>query len=195
MPAQPPLLAANDLTAERGGRALFSGVSVALSAGEIIMLRGANGTGKTTLLRVLAGLSEPEAGRVLRPEPMLFWGHAAAVKDELTPEENLRLLCANYSISAAQFPPILERCGLGARRHVQARRLSAGQRRRIGLARLLLATEQVWLLDEPTTALDTAGQGILADALNGLLGRGGAALVATHSDLVGLKIAPQVLNL
>jgi heme exporter protein A len=182
MPAQSPLLAATDLTAERGGRALFTGLGVALSAGEIIMLRGANGTGKTTLLRVLAGLTEPEAGRVVRAEPLLFWGHAAAVKDELTPEENLRLLCANYPIPAAQFSPILERCGLGARRHVQARRLSAGQRRRIGLARLLLATEKVWLLDEPTTALDT-------------LGRGGAALVATHSDLVGLNAAPRVLNL
>jgi heme exporter protein A len=131
----------------------------------------------------------------MRPEPMLFWGHAGAVKDELTPEENLRLLCANYPISAAQFPSILERCGLGARRHVQARRLSAGQRRRIGLARLLLATEKVWLLDEPATALDTAGQGILAEALNGLLGCGGAALIATHSDLVGLDAEPRVLSL
>jgi heme exporter protein A len=195
MPAQTPLLAANDLTAERGGRALFSGVNVALKAGEIVFLRGANGTGKTTLLRVLAGLTEPEAGRVVCPEPLVFWGHAAAVKDELTPEENLQLLCANYALSAAEFSPMLMRCGLGARRHVQARRLSAGQRRRIGLARLLLATEHVWLLDEPTTALDTAGHALLADALNGLLARGGAALIATHSDLVGLNTAPQVLHL
>jgi heme exporter protein A len=195
MPAQSPLLAATDLTAERGGRALFTGVSVALSAGEIIMLRGANGTGKTTLLRVLAGLTEPEAGNVSRAAPLLFWGHAAAVKDELTPEENLRLLCANYEIPAAQFSPILERCGLGARRNVQARRLSAGQRRRIGLARLLLATENVWLLDEPTTALDTAGQAILAEAVNGLIARGGAALIATHSELIGINTAPQVLSL
>jgi heme exporter protein A len=132
---------------------------------------------------------------VERPGPMLFWGHSAAVKDELTPEENLRLLCANYAIPAAQFLPVLERCGLGARRHVQARRLSAGQRRRIGLARLLLATAKVWLLDEPTTALDSAGQALLAEALNGLLARGGAALMATHSDLVGLKVVPRVLSL
>jgi heme exporter protein A len=195
MSAQTPLLAANDLTAERGGRALFSGVNVALQAREIVILRGANGTGKTTLLRILAGLTAAEKGRVVCSAPKLFWGHAAAIKDELTPQENLRLLCANYEIPAAQISPMLEHCGLGARRHVQARRLSAGQRRRIGLARLLLATEKVWLLDEPTTALDTAGQAILADALNQLLARGGAALIASHVDLVGLSAAPRGLSL
>ena len=159
------------------------------------MLRGPNGTGKTTLLRILAGLSAPEQGEITRAAPPLFWGHAAAIKDELTPIENLKLLCASESVSDAHMLAALDRCGLGARRHVLARKLSAGQRRRIGLAWLALASAKVWLLDEPVTALDAAGLSLLADVLNAHQQAGGAAMVATHQDIAGLDAKPRLLEL
>ena len=195
MSHSPQLLIANALSAERGGRALFERVSVSLGAGELIALRGPNGTGKTTLLRLLAGLGTPERGEIARNAPILFWGHAAAIKDELTPIENLKLLCANDAVSEAAQRAALERCGLGTRRNVLARKLSAGQRRRIGLAWLTLASAKVWLLDEPTTALDAAGLGLLADVLNAHQSSGGAAMVATHQDIAGLHTPPRLLEL
>ncbi len=195
MSQSPPLLVAKALTAERGGRALFENVNVTLAPGELVALRGPNGTGKTTLLRLLAGFGEPERGEIARCAPILFWGHAAAIKDELTPIENLKLLCASEVVSATQLTAALERCGLGTRRSVLARKLSAGQRRRIGLAWLTLASAKLWLLDEPTAALDAAGLALLADVLNAHQAAGGAAIVATHQDIAGLQFQPRLLEL
>ena len=195
MSDSPHLLIAEALTAERGGRALFEDISVSLLPGELLTLRGPNGTGKTTLLRLLAGLGVPERGTISRNAPILFWGHAAAIKDELTPIENLKLLCASDSVSETALTAALERCGLGKRRDVLARKLSAGQRRRIGLAWLTLASAKVWLLDEPTTALDAAGLSSLADVLNAHQSAGGAAIVATHQDIAGLHRPARLLEL
>jgi heme exporter protein A len=188
-------LEAKGLTAERGGRVLFSGVNVTLCAGELRYLRGDNGSGKTTLLRTLAGLTEPEHGTITRHARTTYWGHAAAVKDELTARENLELLCTNKTVSTAQVNEALARVDLGARARVLARKLSAGQRRRIGLAWLALASERVWLLDEPVAALDANAIAVLADLLNAHVRAGGAALVATHVDIAGLSVNMQALVL
>ncbi len=191
----PPLICATALAAERGLRPLFSNLSLSVNAGDALYLRGANGSGKTTLLRLLAGLTHAESGEIVRPQQVLYWGHASAVKDELTAHENLCLLCANESIPAAQISAALARCGLAGRSSVLARRLSAGQRRRVGLAWLTLSSAKLWLLDEPTTALDAQGHALLAEILNAHAQAGGAAIIATHSDIAGLKSAPQVLAL
>ncbi len=190
-----PLLSANALSAERGLRTLFAGVSLTLGSGQIMYLRGPNGAGKTTLLRTLAGLSQPESGGITRAGRVQYWGHTAAVKDELTAGENLKLLCASESIPDAHYEVALARCGLAARRDVIARKLSAGQRRRIGMSWLMLSSAKVWLLDEPTTALDTAGLALLAEVLNGHVGAGGAAIIATHHTIAGLEAATHTLEL
>ncbi len=196
------LLSADNLAAERGGRLLFSGRGVDIAPGTFTLLRGANGAGKTTLLRILAGLTEPASGTISRSASVCYWGHTSAVKDELTALENLELLCTSISPKNAQnvpsaqiFLPALDRVGLRTRAHVLARRLSAGQRRRIGVAWLALTDAKVWLLDEPTAALDTQGCALLAEVLNAHLSAGGAVLAATHLDIDGVNVAPKVLEL
>ena len=189
-------LEARDLSCSRGGTPLFSGVTFGVTPGEWLALRGANGSGKTTLLRCVAGLTHADSGEVLwdgrRAEGVrafraqfVYAGHAAGVKDDLTAAENLRdtlaLRCALASGEAMR--EALGRVGLDQRRHLPARRLSAGQRRRIGLARLALDPAPLWLLDEPLTALDDEAQRIFADLLHRHLERGGLALIATHHDV------------
>jgi heme exporter protein A len=197
MPASDALLTAHALSAERGGNVLFENVRLALAPGTVTLLRGANGTGKTTLLRMLAGLSSPASGDVERTTRVLYWGHASAVKDELTPIENLRQLTASNAVADEALAAILSTCGLERRLHVVAKRLSAGQRRRILLARLLLSHEQpIWLLDEPTAALDADGLAQLAAALNQHVHvHNGAVLIATHAPIDGLDVPPQVMEL
>jgi heme exporter protein A len=195
VPETTPLLHAENLAAERGGRALFSNINLTLGAGELRYLRGPNGSGKTTLLRTLAGLSEPEEGTIHRHERVSYWGHTAAVKDELSAQENLEMLCTRENVPTAQIADALARVGLGARKHVLARRLSAGQRRRIGMAWLKLAGEKVWLLDEPTAALDSEGLALLAQLLATHAGQGGAALIATHVDVPNLQTTREPLTL
>ncbi len=191
------LLEARELCAKRGNVELFRGLSFAVTEGELLIVKGPNGSGKTTLLRMLCGLGEPAAGelwwRSARVSPyapelrqsVIYFGHAPAVKDELTARENLE-----FSLSLAGLPAeigvveeTLRQVGLYARRQVQARRLSQGQRRRLGLARLLLAQQPLWLLDEPGAALDAQGLALLARTVAEHLKRGGAALVSTHQDL------------
>jgi heme exporter protein A len=169
-------------------------VSFGLMPGEWIALRGANGSGKTTLLRCVAGLTRPDAGDVLwdgadtRADParwhadLLFAGHAAGIKDELDAGENLASALALRGIAAgeASIRAALAEAGLEKRRNIPARRLSAGQRRRIGLARLALDPAAVWALDEPYAALDDEGQALFRRLLARHVGRGGLAIVATH---------------
>ena len=188
------LLEARAVTCTRGVATLFRDVSFSIAAGEWIALRGANGTGKTTLLRCIAGLTRPDSGDVMwngeatRGDAaafhgeLLYAGHAAGIKDDLSAEENLRdaLQLRGAAVDAQAVRAALAEAGLDKRRHLPARRLSAGQRRRIGLARLALDPASVWALDEPLTALDDEGQRHFTGLLQRHLARGGIALVATH---------------
>lgn len=191
------MLEVHDLAARRGYARLFDGLSFAVEPGHALIVTGANGTGKTTLLRMLAGLTLPAAGEIrwegkpvapfdagLRAS-MAFVGHAPGLKDELTTEENLHALVAltGETVSAAAITNALESVSLASRRALPARVLSQGQRRRVGLARLSLLARPLWLLDEPATALDAAGVAMLAQMMGAHLGRGGLAVAATHASL------------
>lgn len=189
-----PSLHAKNLTLTRGGRPLFANLELSIAGGEALILRGANGSGKTSLLRVLAGLTSADEGVISwgntvwksssaeQRANLLYLGHANALKDELTTAENLAdgLGFDGATASTDDQQHALERVGLLARRDLQARRLSQGQKRRIGLARLLLAKKPVWLLDEPTNALDAEGVALFTEIVDEHLARGGMACIATH---------------
>lgn len=191
------MLEALDLAARRGPARLFERLSFAVTPGHAIVVTGANGTGKTTLLRMLAGLTLPSAGEIrwegkpvapfagrLRAS-LAFAGHAPALKDELTTEENLGALVslAGETASLEAIRGALDQVALGPRRALPARLLSQGQRRRVGLARLSLVKRVLWVLDEPLTALDAAGAALLAEMVSTHLDRGGLAVAATHVPL------------
>lgn len=185
------------LCGSRGEARLFRGISFRLEPGEWLALRGPNGSGKTTLLRAIAGLTRLDAGEVLLDgesvlrdshrlrESLLYSGHLPAVKGELDAVENLRCVLALRGVpaDAAAERAALEEVGLAKRRHLPARRLSAGQQRRIGLARLMLDPAPIWALDEPLTALDDEGQACFERLLARQLERGGVAVLATHHDV------------
>lgn len=191
------MLEAHELAARRGHARLFEGLSFRLESGHALVVTGANGTGKTTLLRMLAGLSAPAAGEirwngaVVAPfDPMVraaiaFAGHAPALKDELSAEENLAALVAlaGESLPRESIRAALDNVALGPKRTLPARVLSQGQRRRIGLARLSLLNRPLWILDEPVTALDAAGIAMLAGMVAEHVARGGSAVAATHVPL------------
>ncbi len=176
---------ARGLTCRRGMATLFRDVAFRVDGGECIAIRGANGSGKTTLLRCVAGLTRPESGTVECEGALLYAGHLAGIKDDLTAEENLRssLALRGVPVTADAAREALAQAGLAARRHLPARRLSAGQRRRVGLARLMLDPAPLWILDEPLTALDDAGQALFDRVLARHLEAGGVALVATHHQV------------
>ena len=178
-------LEARGLSCSRGFAKLFRDVSFRVAAGEWLAVRGPNGSGKTTLLRCVAGLTRLDAGTVAREGALVYAGHLAGIKDDLTAEENLRGSLALRAVTPpeAALRDALQRVGLDRIRQLPARRLSAGQRRRIGLARLMLDPARIWILDEPLTALDDAGQALFGGLLAGHLERGGLALLATHHDL------------
>ncbi len=183
-----------------GNRRLFVDLSFALDAGRWLMLTGSNGSGKSTLLRIVAGLVRPSSGEIRwRGQPrragdpqwhacLAYQGHATGWKEQLSARENLEMQAwldrsgrlgdqIGTAVDAA-----LDRVGLARQRRLQFARLSAGQRRRLGLARLALTPRPLWLLDEPTTALDTDGQRLFAELLDGHLADGGCAVVATHLE-------------
>ncbi len=190
-------LHAEGLAVTRGPRQLFSDLSFEIASGSILVLRGANGCGKTTLLRIVAGLTLPDAGsiqwsgRAWRPKDSerratcLYLGHAHALKDELSALQNLKLALALDGIEAGEEACVhaLDACGLGARHHVMVRRLSQGQKRRVGLARLALSDKPLWLLDEPTNALDAEGIERFSALILEHTARGGIAAVATHLQM------------
>ncbi|MBL8519731.1 MAG: cytochrome c biogenesis heme-transporting ATPase CcmA [Betaproteobacteria bacterium] len=187
-------LRAEGLQVTRGPRQLFSELSFGIDSGEILVLRGANGTGKTTLLRVVAGLTQPDQGSVQwcgrawgakdaeRRSVCLYLGHAHALKEELSALQNLKLALALDGIEAGTeaCAHALDACGLAGRHAVQVRRLSQGQKRRVGLARLALSEKPLWLLDEPTNALDAEGIERFSALILGHTAKGGIAAVATH---------------
>ena len=181
-----------DLAIARGGVPLLEGVSFALGPGEGLVLRGPNGVGKTSLLRTLAGLQPPLAGRIEAPEDVAaIAGHADGVKPQLTTAENLAFWARVFG--TRETAPALAAFDLAPLADRPARDLSAGQRRRLGLARLLVTGRPLWLLDEPTVSLDAASTGLLEAAIDAHLAAGGAALVSTHAPMPGrrsLDLAP-----
>jgi heme exporter protein A len=187
------LLALDGLACERDGRWLFRDLALELAGGECVELAGPNGSGKTTLLRIVAGLYPDHAGTVAAAE-CLYVGHRPGVSAVLTAAENLDWYAALQGGAAAPAPvgkpsrgeritAALARVGMAGYENVPCRHMSAGQQRRVALARLLLGGARLWLLDEPMTALDAAGQAVVRTILDEHLARGGAALCATHQPL------------
>ncbi|WP_050528621.1 heme ABC exporter ATP-binding protein CcmA [Pseudorhodobacter aquimaris] len=171
-----------DLAVARGGLTVLEGVGFSLLPGRALVLRGPNGIGKTTLLRTIAGLQPAVAGSISAgAEAIAYAAHADGLKATLTVTENLAFWAAIYGTD--QVGPALEQMNLVELRDRQAANLSAGQKRRLGLARLLVTGRPVWVLDEPTVSLDLASVALFGDVMRGHLARGGSALIATHIDL------------
>lgn len=186
MAANLPLLAAQNLSLARGGRQLFSGLSFEVSAGDLVQVEGCNGAGKTSLIRILAGLSRYGFdGSVARNDAILYLGHHSAVKDMLSPRENLA-----WSVSGRgqygmdEIDRALDKVGLYGYEDVPSHALSAGQHRRVNLARLYLSDCPVWLLDEPFTAIDKVGVKSLEELFVTHVSSGGAIVVTSHQPLV-----------
>ncbi len=181
-----------DLSVARGGIPVLEGLSFCLQGGEALILRGPNGIGKTTVLRTVAGLQPPLQGRIgLERETMAYAGHADGIKSTLTVTENLRFWADVFGTGA--ITAALQAFDLAALADRSAGALSAGQKRRLGLARMAVTGRPVWVLDEPTVSLDTAAVALFAQAIRTHLAGGGMALMATHIDL-GLAEA-RVLDL
>ena len=191
------MLAVNNLSCVRGERALFSDVSFTVQPGQLLHVHGANGSGKTSLLRMLCGLSAPAEGEILWQSRSLhalgeeyfaaisYLGHQNATKDELSALENLRISAsiAGVKVSEAQAYADLQTIGLRGKEDLQIRLLSQGQRRRVALARLPLSKRPLWILDEPLAALDTAGVALVEKMIDAHLSQGGLAVVTTHQPL------------
>lgn len=188
------MLACEGLTLWRGANCLFESLGCVVPAGSALVVEGPNGAGKTTLLRVIAGLTRPESGSVawngmgLQAQVLAgrlrlaFAGHSLALKPELTTRQNLRFF-ASLSGLETRVEPILEAMGLGSCAELEVRLLSAGQKRRAALGRVLLARADLWLLDEPQTNLDMAGRQLLEESVRKFLGNGGTLVVAAHQSL------------
>jgi heme exporter protein A len=194
------MLIAERLAAQRGGVTLFADVEFAVGSGEALVITGANGSGKTSLLRIVAGLTQPFSGQLSwRGTPVaafdhslraatLYIGHAAAIKDEFTAEENLLSLAALRGAATDRETMLAVREALdewlpGRRDGIASRALSQGQRRRIALARMSLTRCSLWVLDEPATALDASGIATLEKRVNAHLAGRGIAVIATHQPL------------
>ena len=204
------MLQAVDLECVRGRRRLFHDLSFEARAGELVWVTGPNGSGKTSLLRIICTLLPAESGRVLwrggdtrelgesfRAE-MVYLGHAPAVKDDLTALENLRFSLAQHGIVADEdaLAAGLAVFGLQGREDLAARALSQGQRRRVVLARLAFSGAQsLWILDEPLTALDAEAVALVRERIGEHLGQGGVVLLTSHQDLEFGELRMQHLQL
>lgn len=185
-------LRVHDLTCTRGGLPVLEGVSFTIAPGEALILRGPNGCGKTTLLRTIAGLQPAIAGTIeTPPEAIAYAAHADGIKAVLSVAENLRFWAAIFGTATVEAA--LDQMNLRALAARPAQTLSAGQKRRLGLARLLVTGRVIWALDEPTVSLDTESVALFAEVVRAHLEKGGMALIATHIDL-GLPEA-RVLDL
>jgi heme exporter protein A len=187
-------LTAEKLACARGERRLFDGLNFRVRAGQALAVEGANGAGKTSLLRLIAGFLTPSAGRLLvktaagesddaeeRGKVVGWLGHQDGLKPQLTVIEQLTFFARLYRSTADAA--VLERVGLVRQAELPCRYLSAGQRRRLALARLLVSNRPLWLLDEPFAALDTSGQALVAQLMALHCGAGGIIIAATHEPL------------
>jgi heme exporter protein A len=185
----PLAVEARDLACARGGRLVFTGLSFCAAAGSLMAVVGPNGSGKSSLLRIVAGLLRPEAGTLSfegrgEDESVAhYFGHLDALKTALTLRETLRFWAALCGGTEGRLVPSAETVGLGHALDLPIGVLSAGQRRRAGLARLLLAPRPLWLLDEPGSALDRDGETLLGRLMGEHLGASGIIIAATHQDL------------
>ena len=191
------MLDANDLECLRGTRRLFAGISFALAPGECLQVHGANGSGKTSLLRILCGLSRPERGTVRwNAEPidaagdeyraaLAFCGHANALKEDLTPVENLLASAALHGTPVAEDSAraALDAFGIRNLESLPVRALSQGQKRRVALARLCVSPRRLWILDEPLAALDAGAAQALAARIDSHLAKGGLAVLTSHQPI------------
>lgn len=189
-----------NLSCVRDERTLFSGLSFTIETGEMVQIEGRNGAGKTSLLRILAGLSSPEAGEVrwqgvntrrqrdVFHQQLLYLGHQPGVKSVLTAYENLAFYqSVNGTASADAIYQALENVGLLGYEDVTVAQMSAGQQRRVALARLWLSDAPLWILDEPLTAIDKQGVSTLIELFEQHTQQGGMVLLTTHQDLQGVN--------
>jgi heme exporter protein A len=199
-------LSVHGLACHRGERALFADMAFRLGPGSVLLVQGGNGQGKTSLLRLLTGLSQPYAGEVRwRGQPidrmreeyhreMAYLGHVNAIKDDLTPMENLRMTAgmAGRALDEVRAEQTLTRMGLARCLDLPTRVLSFGQRRRVALTALLTAGALLWILDEPLTGLDVHGVSLLEGLLREHAGNGGMVVMTTHQpvSLEGVSITP-----
>jgi len=195
-------LSGTDLACRRGGRDVFAGVNFSVASGESLTIRGRNGAGKSSLLRMVVGLVRLAGGQLsleggdpelTMGEQAHYLGHLDALKPSLSVEENLRFWSAFLGATAVDFTEPLRAVGLDALSDLPAAYLSAGQRRRLSIARLLAVRRPLWLLDEPTSALDAAAQARLGEIMRAHLAGGGIILAATHGPLQLERV--QELNL
>jgi len=191
------LLHARSLSCERDGRLLFAKLDLTIAAGDVVELRGPNGSGKTTLLRCLAGLTADFEGDVERHTPIAYCGHRGGLKAELTPLENLRWYAAlaGVDVGVGGLCEQLDAMGLEGYALTPCQQLSAGQQRRVALARLRFASAPLWLLDEPLTSLDEHGCALVRDLLDAHRRAGGGAICATHAALEVAGARTQSLGL
>ncbi len=203
-------LSALGLACVRGDRRLFSDLGFSLAAGAWLQVEGENGAGKTSLLRIVAGLLTPADGEIRWNHQsvtqnqdeyhanLLYLGHAGAIKEEFTPLENLRMnaAIAGQHVAEAEAFQALRRMGLKGREQLPARFLSQGQKRRVALARLLVSPAKLWVLDEPFMALDVAAVAMLCGLIDAHLQKGGMALFTSHQEVSlaapggALRLAP-----
>ena len=193
-------LSASDLACRRGGREVFAGVGFSVTAGEALLISGRNGSGKSSLLRMVVGLLRAAAGRIVLQggDPELtvgeqahYLGHQDALKPSLSVGENLRFWADFLGAAAPDVAAPLAAAGLDALADLPAAYLSAGQRRRLSIARLIAVKRPIWLLDEPASTLDAAGQSRLTELMRTHLSEGGLILAAAHGT-IGLDGASEL---
>ncbi len=189
-------LSATELTLIRGEHCLFTGVSFALKSGQVLLLEGPNGSGKTSLLLALAGMLELESGEIRwcdKPvrddrqayfQSLVWMAHRVGLKADLTLVENLQFESSLRPIAEIDFSAVLERLGIDRLKKLPMRCLSAGQQRRVALARLLLSAAPLWLMDEPFTNLDKDGRELVREMVGEHLTGGGTCVMAAHQDVI-----------
>lgn len=196
-------LVAHALACTRGGEAIFSRLDLSLAAGQALLVRGANGVGKSSLLMILAGLLPAASGTITwtdtdpetpASERLHYLGHRAGVRAGLSVGENLAFWSAVQGGDPQAQTAALETAGLATLVHLDAAVLSAGQTKRLALARLMASPRPVWLLDEPTSALDSQGAAWVGERISAHLDSGGLAIIATHLPL-GIEADPRVFAL